>query len=567
MLLIFLNWLVIFSVSFTLGFAARKLFVAPAGNSEIAITVIWGLFIVSMISSLCLLFIPAGFFLLLMFVLVATLIQFFSREEIARRLNFFRITLGGKRELIFGSLLLLALLWYSAQPSKMSDDGFYYTQTIMWFTQEGFVNGISNLSLPLGLGSSWHVLQALFSFNFLEGVRLNDLNGFLLFIFFIFCLENGSGEKQNLLVVFLLAIALPVCVPFLSAPSPDLPVIIFTSAGFYLISRPFGNRTTVDVLMLAAFAVSVKLSAVALALLGAVLIFHALVERVSVHPAIYFLLFLSATIVVTRNIYQTGYPLYPSHWPALTDLSWATPPEVLSADARGLGPSPELTDAGIGDIVKARMQREGYRGIIDRFVLLSFPLIAFSLMWDVYQKLKAGVVMQTQLFLHAIFIISFFIWLLVAPSFRFILPVYVFYLAWCLWRWSRPLSGKPFMTKVHSLPYVSVIVVLLSGVIPAALKVTPAGAGAGESDAWSVRTVLTPHVSYSFPGLDTLRAGATEYYHVRGNVYCWDTPVPCMSESYHRFLLDQGYEIFRTGTTGAPGFVLKKREGRGGGVD
>ncbi|HEX8041762.1 MAG TPA: hypothetical protein VF490_21590 [Chryseosolibacter sp.] len=567
MLLILLNWLVIFSVSFTLGFAARKLFVAPASNSEIAITVIWGLFIVSMISSLCLFFIPAGFFLLLMFFLVATLIQFFSREEIARRLNFFRITLGEKREVIFGSLLLLSLLWYSAQPSKMGDDGLYDTHTIMWFTQEGFVNGISNLSFPLGLGSSWHVLQALFSFNFLEGVRLNDLNGFLLFIFFIFCLENGLGEKQNLLVAFLLAIALPVCVPFLSAPSPDLPVLIFTSAGFYLISRPFGNRTTVDVLMLAAFAVSVKLSAVALALLGAVLIFHALVERVSVNPAIYLLLFLCAMTVVTKNIYQTGYPLYPSRWPAMADLSWATPPELFSADTRGLGSSPEVTDAGIGVIVKARLQSEGYKGIIDRFVLFSFPLIAFTLMWDVYQKLKAGVILQTQLFLHATFIVNFFIWLLVVPSFRFILPVYVFYVAWCLWRWSRPLNGKPFMAKIHVVPYVSVILLFISGVVLSTLNVTPAGAGAGEATALSVRTVLTPHVSYSFPGLDTLRAGATEYYHVVGNVYCWDTPVPCMPESYHRFLLDQGYEIFRTGRPGTPGFVLKKREGREGNMD
>lgn len=560
MLLILLNWLVIFYISFTFGFAARKVFVPPAANSEIAITVIWGLFIVSLISSLCLFFIPAGFFLLLMLFLLATLIQFFSREEIVRRLNFFRITLAGKRELIFGSLLLLSLMWFSAQPSKISDDGLYYTQTIMWFTREGFVNGISNLSLPLGLGSSWHVLQAVFSFDFLEGTRLNDLNGFLLFIFFVFCLENGFTEKQNLLLAFLLAIALPVSVPFLSAPSPDLPVILFTAAGFYLVSRPFGNRATVDVLMLAAFAASVKLSAVALVLLGVVLIFHAIVERVSVHPAIYFLLFLSAMIVVTKNVFQTGYPLYPSRWPALMELSWATPPEVLLAGIRGLGPSPELRDSAIGDVVRARLQSEGYSGFINGFMLISFPLIAFTLMWDVYQRLKSDTVMPMQIFLYAIFIICFFIWLLVAPDFRFILPLYVFYVAWFLWRWLKLLNGKPFMAKSHTVAYASVILLFIWGVLLSAPNLKPAGDQPVEPGTFSMRTFLTPHVSYSFPGLDTLRAGDNAYYHVRGNMYCWDSPVPCMSESYHRFLLDEGYELFRTGRPATPGFVLKKRE-------
>ncbi len=561
MLLILLNWLVIFYITYTFGLAVRKLFIPPSGNSEIAMTVIWGLFVVSLVSTLCLFFIPAGFFLWLMLFLAATLIQFFSREEISRRLNFFRITLAGRREIIFGSLLLFSLLVFSAQPPKINDDGYYYTQTVMWFTEHGFVNGISNLLLPLGLGSSWHVLQAVFSFDFLEGIRLNDLNGFLVFIFFIYCLENGFSERQNLLLTFLAALALPVCIPFLSASSPDLPVIIFTIIAFYLISRPFGNRAVVDVLLLAAFAGSIGLSAVALVLLGAVLIFHAAFERVSVHPGIYFLVFLCVMTVVTKNIYQTGYPLYPFHWLGVTGLSWATPKELWSGYTAYLGGASELTNPAFGETISLLLKSEGYRGMINAFILLGFPLIAFTLMWDGYQRLRSGTIMQPQILLHAIFILNFFIWLLLAPQYRFIVPVYIFYIAWFFWRWLRLLNGKPFMGKIALLPYGSIIVLFLLSVVPVSLDVRSGGTHIGYTGPFSFKTLLEPHVSYSFVGIDTLRAGDREYYHVRSNIYCWDSPMPCMSESYHNFLLERGYEIFETGRGDKWEFVLRKQEG------
>ena len=569
MLLILLNWIIITFICFTTGFVVRRFFVPDTNSSEIAVTVVWGLFVISLLSTLFMFFIPAGDFLLLLFFLTATIIQFFSREEIGKRFNLFRITVAGRREAVAGGVLLFALLLLSAQPSKINDDGYYYIQTMMWFTREGFVNGISNLLMPLGLGSSWHVLQALFSFNFVEGMRFNDLNGFLVFIFFIFCLENGLHGRQNLLLALLLAFTLLISFPFLSAPSPDLPVIVFTGMAFYLLSRPFGSRTVSDILIIAAFAVSIKLSAVALALLALALIVYALFRRLPVHEGIYFLLFLCAATLAARNIFQTGYPLYPWPWLGAPDLSWATPPELLQHYTAGIkywglegkvyrGPISEWRNPGLAETLLKLLEGRGYKGVLNTFILLSFPLFLFTVAHDIWQRVKARSIPVPLIILHGVFLLNFLLWLILAPQYRFILPVYVFYCAWLLVKWLKPLSGRPFLEKAMLLPYVSIAILLVLSLVPVSVDTKSTSTHIGTTDGFSAERVIRPHVSYTFAGLDTLEVGGARYYHVKRNLYCWDSPLPCMSQRYHNFLQRQGYELVKRERRGRVEFGLRK---------
>ena len=142
MLLILVHWLIIIFVSYTIGFAARRMLVPVNHHNAVAITVLWGLFVISLISSLLMFFMPAGFFMLMLFFLAASAIQFFLREEIGKRLHLFRLLILGKRETTLAGLLLFALLAFSAQSSKINDDGYYYIQTMLWFSDLDFVKGI-----------------------------------------------------------------------------------------------------------------------------------------------------------------------------------------------------------------------------------------------------------------------------------------------------------------------------------------------------------------------------------------------------------------------------------------
>jgi len=159
------------------------------------------------------------------------------------------------------------------------------------------------------------------------------------------------------------------------------------------------------------------------------------------------------------------------------------------------------------------------------------------------------------LILHAIFVVNFFLWLAFAPQYRFILPVYVFYVAWCVWRWTKPLIEKRIRYRVQLLPLMTIAVLFLVSLIPISFEIRSTSRHLARNDGFSFNTLFKPHVSYTFPGLDSLSAGGQQYYHVKRNIYCWDSPLPCMSESYYRFLQDQGYEIF--GAADRREFVLR----------
>lgn len=568
MLLILVHWLIIIFVSYTIGFAARRMLVPVNHHNAVAITVLWGLFVISLISSLLMFFMPAGFFMLMLFFLAASAIQFFFREEIGKRLHLFRLLILGKRETTLAGLLLFALLAFSAQSSKINDDGYYYTQTVMWFTQEGFVNGISNVMLPLGLGSSWHSLQALFSFNFIEGLRFNDLNGLLVLVFFVHCLENGADRKDNRLLSVLTALVLLVSVPFLSAASPDLPVVIFTVMAFYSMVRPFGSRAVTDVLVLAAFGASVKLSAIALVLLALALIVWGVQQKWNVPREIYAVLFLTAVITLSRNIYQTGYPLYPYPVLGVTGFSWTAPPELLGhyvAEIKywGLtnevyrGPLSEWKEPGIAETIRLLLSRGGIKGFINVLILVTFPLILLTIVRDVVQKVKSGMHFHATFLLHGIFVFNFIAWLILAPQYRFILPVYIFYLAWFMWTWMKFIPYEKVVSRAYLLPRVAIGLIFLVSLIPLSFGSYSRGSHVGSSDGLRLSTLVKPHVSYTFGGIDSLTVNGQTYYHTRGNRYCWDSPLPCLPDADYRFLREQGFDLHAVRSGGRWAFVLK----------
>src|SRR5260221_2024206 len=373
MLLILFNWMVTGYIAFLHGFGVRRYFILPSELEKTnALTMVWGLCSVFCCTSLILFFTGAQF-LLFIFLITAGAIHFWNRKAIAGCIqNLYRSLSGSKTRILF-LLLLFALLVQSSQSSKVNDDGLYYTQTVMWLNQAGFVKGISNLFLPLGLTSSWHVLQAVFSFGFIEGFRFNDMNGFLVVVFFFYFVETlpsppwrgaggeENGSRSNVFSSVAFSLGLLISVPFLSACSPDLPVILLTIIGFDLLYRRAPGENRYDLLVLAAFGFSIKISAVGLFLLPFGWLFTsppAYAETASAgrppplrggeggsastrdsrRKAVWMVSFfaLIVVIVIVKNTYQTGYPFYPFPWLAFNDLSWTTPVELVEYYQKGL---------------------------------------------------------------------------------------------------------------------------------------------------------------------------------------------------------------------------------------
>jgi hypothetical protein len=548
MILILLNWLLITYIAFMNGFWVRRYFSKENnGTLSISITILWGLCVIFIVSTVYLFFLPAGLPLLAILTMTALTVHLCFRAEIATGcLNFFRSF--SRIRWVFFLILLLAALYYTSQPSKISDDGYYYTQTVMWLNRAGLVKGISNLLLPLGLGSSWHVLQAVFSLDFIDGVRFNDLNGFLILVFFFYHLEQSAVRKSHFLNAGF-ALGLLISIPFLSACSPDLPVILLTLMAFDLCLHDTGMRTFYDLLIIAIFGFSVKLSAIALCLIP----FAYCLKGISFgfdKRLIYAIAVcaFALLVVVAKNIYQTGYPFYPFSFFGMPRFAWATPPELVHVYGKELQAWAFEDKTMYQDIknfsiplserLTLLMGRVGYKGIIYKTILATCIASFVTLIIDVLRKVKTRRPVRLLLLLHGIVVINFIVWLLFAPQYRFILPVFLFQLAYLASVMCRGLNVRLAWTDL--LPKGAILAFALFGLSSVSFKVMPE---AGRMGSFDVTRLVVPHFSYSFSEFTTIQVEGQSFYHVKSNIYCWDSPLPCMSQRYADFLLREGYTI------------------------
>jgi hypothetical protein len=551
-------------VAFLHGFCVRRYFILSSDIEKTnALTMVWGLCSIFCFTSLILFFTGARF-LIFIFILTAIVIHFLHRKAIARCIrNLYGAVFGSKMRIVF-LLLVFALLVQSSQSSKVNDDGLYYTQTVLWLNQAGFVKGISNLFLPLGLTSSWHVLQAVFSFSFIDGIRFNDMNGFLVIVFFFYFIENYTRQDTFSTVAF--SLGLLISVPFLSACSPDLPVILLTLIGFDLYRRA-GAENLYDLLLLAAFGFSIKLSAVGLFLLPACLRASFVPLRLRGLKSAFALFSVIITIVLIKNTYQTGYPLYPFPWFAFTDLSWTTPVELVQFYQKGLqawafaniGTYEQLKTieyVNFDKIIPLLVQREGYKGIINIIVFATAAISLLAIPVHYFRGNKLRATLRPFLALHLVSILSFIVWLKFAPQYRFIIPVVIFNISYGVYVASSFISPVPSFT--YLLPGAAVIVMVILSFLTIAITISSTSRQMGRLDAFHVGQTIFPHFSYSFAGLDSLRIDKQEYYHYKTNAYCWDCPLPCLPQTYADFLRGNGYKLSKGKDEGASGFTLKR---------
>src|SRR5690606_10458734 len=75
----------------------------------------------------------------------------------------------------------LLLVYAASGGGLLPDNETYYIQTVKWLNEAGYVSGLANLHIFLAQQSGWHLLQAVFSFPFLE-IEFNDLSAFALWL-------------------------------------------------------------------------------------------------------------------------------------------------------------------------------------------------------------------------------------------------------------------------------------------------------------------------------------------------------------------------------------------------
>jgi len=248
--------------------------------------------------------------------------------------------------LILLFLALSVILENATHPPNNPDTNIYHAQAIRWIESYPAVPGLGNLHGRLAFNSAWLVTNALFSFSFL-GLRSFHLMGSLLFLIASLVFWQGfvdlAGGRFKVSAV-LRAFFLPVAFIFLgaeiSSPGTDLPanLIIWLAAVLWAerveTEQPY---QTPLIVLLTAFAITIKFSAVPLVLLALLALSvdwlagqRRRVIGLMVCGLVVFLPFL------VRNLILSGYLVYPFPAIDLFSFDWKVPLERVQAEQQAV---------------------------------------------------------------------------------------------------------------------------------------------------------------------------------------------------------------------------------------
>lgn len=315
MILILLSWIYILFTTINLGFFLDKILKLKVKN--FAVISILGLFSTTIIASIWAIFGRINFEFHIAILLLNFLLIVFNTSQIlyVYRNFFYEVkNLEKSLKLFFGFITFFIIAQCASIPYAIDNES-YYIQTIKWINEFGFVKGLANIHFFLGQTSGWHIAQSAFNFSFLYD-KFNDLSGFCLLLGNIFAIQKLNdyfkNQKKTNLIIGLFPLANVFLFQFISAPSPDIPIYVFTFVIFaYFLEnyRKLNNETFNLISILVLFSLYIKTTAIGLCILPIIILLQNYKEikiyKITLFSILIFGLF------VAKNTIVTGFPLFP----------------------------------------------------------------------------------------------------------------------------------------------------------------------------------------------------------------------------------------------------------------
>ena len=421
MLLILCNWIFIFISSLVFGFLLKKLL--KIDNQNFIIHHVLGLFSISIFSWIYAVFFALDiFFNGIQFCVIIVGWFLFRGEVKAHFKELKRLWFSFKKSYKIGFIFVfIASLAMSASVPSIFDNESYYLQTIKWLNEYGLVKGLGNLHIFFGQTSSWHILQASFTFPFLE-TNFNDLNGYFLVVFSLFCFQKlqdySSSKKLNDLYIGSTLISLPFFIFFINAPSPDLPVFLLGQLLFYLFIKFYKEidcSMFTIIVVLTLFLCVIKITTCILVLLPLILLIkhYKTLKYKLVKPILISLLI--AVLFIGKNVILTGYLLYPLENFDALNVDWKVPIEMVALFKTGTYSAAfdyqELEYMSNLQLLIAWLTSFKFNGIIN--TIFTFLLIVFPFLWYFKSEKKPIFIIYLLAVFHFVLAWNF------SPQYRF----------------------------------------------------------------------------------------------------------------------------------------------------
>ena len=295
------------------GFLARSVFKFSVVNALVQLVL--GLISLLIIGHIWAFFLGFGVLFHVLLLFSNAIISWRFRKEIT---EFFKSTtqqifaFSASYKILLAVIFLLILAKSAAQGSRLDNEN-YYIQTIKWLNEFGFVNGLANLHLFFGQTSGWHILQSMFSFEFLN-IPLNDLGSLLLLILNIYALKILNQKNANDLL-WGLPIFNFLLLEFTIIPSPDFGIIFFALIAFYVFLKSYKTPRLTDfylVLLCVLSALLIKVTAIGLFVLPVVLLFKLKKLSFRIWVKLFSVVIFFLMLLIAKNLIISGYPFFPS---------------------------------------------------------------------------------------------------------------------------------------------------------------------------------------------------------------------------------------------------------------
>lgn len=336
MLLILLSWMYIVFTSINLGISFEKILKIEQNN--FVVTTILGLFASTILGSIWAITGRINIEFHLFLLALNGILFYTNKNRIAELYSIFKkniqqLSLFLKLFLGVSSLLILA---QCAALPYVVDNESYYIQTIKWLNEYGFVKGLANLHIFFGQTSGWHITQSIFNFSFIYK-NLNDLSGLCLLLGNTFAIiklnEYFENQKKIYLIIGLLPLANALLFQFISAPSPDVPVYIFSFIVFFYFIEGFKKGGVSDfytIGLLCLYILYCKPTSICILLLP--LFYFSYHFKKLTRQSIPIIIIASLVFILysIKNTILTGYALYPTQILSTSGFDFAVPKELIS---------------------------------------------------------------------------------------------------------------------------------------------------------------------------------------------------------------------------------------------
>jgi len=402
-----------------------------------------GYFVVSTLSMFISLFVPINLIsLIIFFILGAAGLPFFYKEYIQSTKSYSKIEI--KIFMYMGLLILFIITCLSAFTTWTGwacDTDLYHAQIIRWYNEYGTPPGLGNLHGRLAFNSSWLSLAALFDNGIWDGRSAWIMPSLSLFGGIFYCLHELFFSRSNGIKLYALCIMVYISLYIVSglanpALNYDTPVHIINAIiileAYYmfndytvtLLKNKNNDSAILMILSVSAFMIK-PIGAVSLIFTG-LLTLYLLVKNKKQTVSSWFVIYTPAlcafAVWVTKNLFLSGYPLYPLPVFAVS-FDWAMPFESVNngiykeiiAWARMPGPEyrQSLENGFLFWFKPWLVDNLKLKVFLALIVLPSFLSILFWFLVIKYAKIKETL----YFFIWTLFSIIY--WFVTAPCFRF----------------------------------------------------------------------------------------------------------------------------------------------------